>query len=119
MALHYRKRGEVWHCRGSVRVGRQTFPVREYSTGCTIKIEAEAVGAAEEARIRAEFLDIGTVVEPPRVVTIHDCIAAYRSRPGGLHPFDLQRLDEMDAAMGDTALVLLSQKVAVCSGILD
>jgi hypothetical protein len=35
MPLHYRKRGEVWHCRGSVRIGRRTFPVREFSTGCS------------------------------------------------------------------------------------
>jgi integrase len=87
-----------------VRVGRQTFQVREYSTGCTSKLEAEMIGAAEEARIRGEFLDAGSVAEPPRIIVIHDCIAAYRSRPGGLHPFDIQRLDEIDATMGDTAL---------------
>ena len=101
MALHYRKRGDVWHCRGSVRIGRNTFPVREFSTGCTSKSEAEAVGAAEEARIRGEFLDTGTVIEPVRVITIHDCIVAYRSRPGSLHRFDVQRLDEFDATIGN------------------
>ena len=74
VALHYRKRGDVWHCRGSVRIGRNTFPVREFSTGCASKIEAQAVGAAKEARIRAEFLDTGNVIEPVRVITIHDCI---------------------------------------------
>jgi integrase len=100
VALHYRKRGEVWHCRGSVRVGRRTFPIREFSTGCTSKSDAEAVGSAEEARIRTEFLDTGHVVEPSRTVTIHDCIVAYKARPGGLHPFDVQRLDELDAVMG-------------------
>ncbi|MGK7871556.1 hypothetical protein [Falsiroseomonas sp. E2-1-a20] len=63
MTLHYRKRGEVWHCRGSVRVGRRSFEVREFSTGCRNKAEAEAVGAAEEARIRAEFLNSGTAVD--------------------------------------------------------
>jgi hypothetical protein len=52
MPLHYRERGDIWHCRGSVRVGRNTFPVREFSTECTSKIRAEAVGAAKEA----EFL---------------------------------------------------------------
>ena len=101
MALHYRKRGDVWNCRGSVRIGRNTFPVREFSTGCTTKIEAQAVGAAEEARIRAEFLDTGDVIEPVRVITIHDCIVAYRSRPGRLHRFDVQRLEEFDATIGN------------------
>ena len=104
MALSYRKRGDVWHCRGTVRVGRQTFPVREFSTGSIAKAEAQAVGAAEEARIRAKFLTTGNVEEPSRTVTIHDCIAAYRARPGSLHPFDLQRLDELDADMGGTAV---------------
>jgi integrase len=101
VALHYRKRGDLWHCRGSVRIGRNTFPVRDFSTGCTSKSEAEAVGAAEEARLRGEFLDTGTVIEPVRVITIHDCIAAYRSRPGTLHRFDIQRLDEFDATIGN------------------
>src|SRR4051812_14858079 len=73
MVLSYRKRGDVWHCRGSVRVGRQNIPVREFSTGCGTKSEAEAVGAAEEARIRRDFLDNGTVSDPSRRITIQDC----------------------------------------------
>lgn len=100
MALSYRKRGDVWHCRGTVRVGRQTFAVREFSTGSTTKAEAEAVGAAEQARLRAEVLDTGNVKGPSRTVLIRDCITAYRARPGKLHPFDIQRLDELDARMG-------------------
>lgn len=104
MALSYRKRGEVWHCRGTVRVGRRTFTVREFSTGSTTKGDAEAVGAAEEARVRGEYLDTGNVVEPSRTVLIRDCIIAYKARPGGLHPFDVQRLDELDANMGDISL---------------
>ena len=82
-------------------IGRNAFPVREFSTGCTSKIEAQAVGAAEEARIRGEFLDTGTVSEPLRVITIHDCIEAYRSRPGSLHRFDVQRLEEFEATIGN------------------
>ena len=101
MPLHYRKRGEVWHCRGTVRVGRRTFPMREFSTGCTSKADAEAIGAVEEARIRGEFLDTGGVIEPARVITIQDCIAAYKSRPGKLHPFDVQRLAELDDRIGN------------------
>ena len=104
MALHYRKRGKVWHCRGSVRIGRRTFVVREFSTGCASKAEAEGIGAAEEARIRTEFLDTGTVIEPQRKITIRDCISSYKARPGELHPFDVQRLDALDSAMGDVAV---------------
>jgi integrase len=104
MALNYRKRGDIWHCRGTVRVGRRTFTVRSFSTGCSTRSDAEAVGAAEEARIRTEFINTGTVAEPSRTVTIKDCTAAYKGRPGGLHPFDLQRLDELDKDIGDTML---------------
>jgi len=104
MALSYRKRRDVWHCRGSVRVGRRTFEVREFSTGCVTKSDAEAVGATEEARIRTEFINTGNVAEPSKTVTIRDCIIAYKARPGGLHPFDIQRLNELDADLGDTLL---------------
>ncbi len=104
MALSYRKRGDVWHCRGTVRVGRRGFTVHEFSTGCTNKADAEAVGAAEGGRIRAEFINNGTVAEPTRTVTIRDCITAYKARPGGLHPFDVQRLDALDTDIGDTLL---------------
>ena len=40
--------------------------MREFSTAAPN--EAQAVGAAEEARIRTEFLDTGTVIEPVRVI---------------------------------------------------
>lgn len=104
MALNYRKRGAVWHCRGTVRVGRRRFAVREFSTGCTIKTDAVAIGSSEEARIRSEFITNGTVAEPSRAVTVGDCIIAYKARPSGLHPFDVQRLDQLDADMGSTLL---------------
>lgn len=55
-------------------------------------------------RKRGEVLDTGTLVEPSRTCTIGDCIAAYKARPGGLHPFDVQRLDDLDASMGSTSL---------------
>jgi integrase len=104
VALTYRRRGDVWHCRGSVRVGRQTFTIKEFSTGCANKSDAEAIGAAEEARIRTEFVTTGTVADPMRTITIKDCITAYKARPGGLHPFDIQRLDELQRDMGDVML---------------
>jgi integrase len=104
MALSYRKRGTVWHCRGSVRVGRRSFTVREFSTGCSARSDAEAIGAAEEPRIRTDFITTGTVAEPSRLVTVRDCITAYKGRPGGLHPFDVRRLDQLDADMGETLL---------------
>jgi hypothetical protein len=35
-----------------------------------------------------------------QMTTICDCIAAHRWRSGGLHPFDVRRLDEFDATIG-------------------
>ena len=100
MALSYRKRGSgVWYCRGTVRVGRQVIPVPEFSTGSTTKSDAQAVGAAEEARIRASILDPASAPSA-RTTTIGECIRAYRARPGGLHRFDLRRLDELDRMVG-------------------
>ncbi len=57
MSLSYRKRGKVWHVRGTVRVGRELVTVKEHSTGCTTRADAEAVGAAEEERIRKQALN--------------------------------------------------------------
>lgn len=37
-------------------------------------------------------------------MTIRDCINAYKARPGGLHPFDVQRLDDLARGMGDNLL---------------
>ena len=85
---------------GTVRVGRKTVTVPEFSTDSRIKADAEAAGAAEDARIRAEVLDTGALAKPPHVVTVGECIAAYKAPPGGLHPFDIVRLTELDAAMG-------------------
>ena len=102
MTLHYRKRGKVWHVRGTIRVGRQVIEVPEHSTGCQTKAEAESIGAAEEARIRAELLD-GTAPRA-RSVTIGECIALYCARPGDHHPFDAARLAELEATMGSARL---------------
>ena len=102
MSLSYRKRGDVWHVRGTVRVGRQTIEVREHSTGCGTRADAEAVGSAEEARIRAE------VIEGPggklRLVTIAECIIAYGSRPKGIQPYDAARCADFNERIGDRSV---------------
>lgn len=98
MALSYRKRGEVWHCRGTVRVGRETITVREFSTGCGSRADAEAAGAAEEARIRAEHLD-GPAGRAKRV-TLAECFAAYLRRPAGVKSYDVDRIAAINEAVG-------------------
>ena len=102
MSLSYRKRGDVWHVRGTVRVGRQIIEVREHSTGCRTRADAEAVGAAEEARLRAE------AIEGPggklRLVTIAECIIAYGSRPKGIQPYDAIRCADFNERIGDRSV---------------
>ncbi len=99
MSLSYRKRGDVWHVRGTIRVGRQTVEVREHSTGCGTRADAEAVGAAEEARVRAEIIE-GSGGKL-RILTIADCIIAYGSRAKGLQPYDADRCIDFNERLGD------------------
>ena len=54
--LNIRKRGQYWHCRGTVRVGRKTQVVKEHSTGCRERETAEAYKAKLEYDIGQELL---------------------------------------------------------------
>jgi integrase len=92
LALSYRKRGEIWYCRGTVRVGREVIVVPEFSTGSSKKADAISVGAAEESKLRNNYLD-GGHSSKTTTVTIKSCIKAYMERPGGLHPYDVRRLN--------------------------
>lgn len=102
MPLSLRKRGDVWHARGTVRVGRDSIAVKEFSTGCSSRPDAEAVAGAEEARIRAEHLE-GDAGRAKRL-TFAACALHYLRRPGGVQPYDKDRIGVMAEAFGDTAL---------------
>lgn len=102
MSLHYRKRGEIWHVRGTVRVGNQIIEVAERSTGCRARSDAEAVGAAEEARIRGDILQ--GPGNKTRRITIAECILTYGSRPGGIAPYDADRLADFNDRIGHYAV---------------
>lgn len=99
MAIHLRKRGEVWHARGTVRVGTTVVRIPEFSTGAGSRSAAEAVAAAREAEIRADHLD--GAAGRTRRHTIADCIEGYAKRPQGLHNADKQRLRAMNDAIGN------------------
>jgi len=106
MALSVRKRGQVWHARGSIRVGRQKIDVPEFSTGASSRADAEAAAAAEEARLRQEHLD-GPAGKARRL-TFADCALHYLKRPGGVKQYDKDRLGVLIEAMGDVTLPELS-----------
>jgi integrase len=98
MAISVRRRGEIWHARGTVRVGREVVAVASVSTGCRRRADAEAWCSAEEARIRAEVID-GPAGRARRV-TVAECLLAYLQRPGGVRERDRQPIGDMSAAMG-------------------
>lgn len=102
MALTLRKRGAVWHARGTVRVGRETVHVPEFSTGCHSHADAKAVAAKREADERAALLE--GPAGRARSLTVGDCLAAYLQRPGGVRERDKQPIRDMGLFLGGRAL---------------
>jgi integrase len=98
MAMHLRKRGAIWYASGTVRVGRESHAVREFSTGASARIDAEAVAAAEESRIRQAAL--AGPAGRARGLTIAGAIQAYLTRPGGIARQDVQKLARVNDAIG-------------------
>lgn len=106
MALSLRKRGKVWHARGSVRVGRETISVPEFSTGCRERGDAQAVAEAEAARIRTEALE-GPAGRARRF-TVADAILGYIARPRGVSALDAAKLNAVNEAIGGYTLANLA-----------
>jgi integrase len=102
MALHIQKRGEIWHARGTVRIGRETVEVKRFSTGSRSRADAEAVAAAEEARIRSEHFEGST--GRARRLTIADCIVAYGTKAGGIGSYENYTLRRMNEAFGHRSI---------------
>lgn len=97
--LTVRKRGRVYHVRGSVRLGGETRWVKEHSTGCDRREDAEGYRARLEHDIRQALLhgDGGKA----QALTIADAGLMYMNRPGGLKSYDLWRLDQLNDVVGD------------------
>jgi integrase len=97
--LTIRRRGRLWHVRGTIRVGGETRIIQERTTGCHRKEDADAYRARLEAEIRAEILH-GTDGRARRL-TIADAGLDYINRPGGISRGDLWRLDQINDVIGD------------------
>jgi integrase len=97
--LTIRKRGRYWHCRGTIRVGKETRDVKEHSTGCTEKQTAKEYRDKYTGEIREELLS-GTSGRA-RLLTFADAGLAYINRPDGTHKMDLWRVGELNEHMGD------------------
>jgi integrase len=97
--LTIRRRGRLWHVRGSIRVGGESRVIKEHSTGCDRKEDAEAYRARLEANIRREMLH-GPGGRAERM-TIADAGLAYMNRPGSVRSYDLWRLNQLNNVIGD------------------
>ncbi|MDD2794396.1 site-specific integrase [Acidocella sp.] len=102
MPLNLRKRGEIWHARGTVRVGTDSIHIAEFSTGARSRTAAEAIAGEREAQIRREGLE-GDRGRQARL-TISDCFAAYLTRPGGIKSYDKSRIDDFNEHLGPRKL---------------
>jgi integrase len=97
--LSIRKRGKFFHVRGSVRVGRETRLVKEHSSGADRRDDANDYKAKLEADIRHEILH-GRGGRT-HSLTIADAGLSYIGRPGGLRTYDLWRVNQINAVVGD------------------
>lgn len=97
--LTLRKRGRVYHVRGSIRVGSETRIVKEHSTGCDRRDEAETYRARLESDIRKELLH-GAGGQARRF-TVADAGLRWIGRPGGVASYDQWRLSQINDLIGD------------------
>jgi integrase len=97
--LTIRKRGAVFHIRGTVRVGNETRVIKEHSTGCNRRDQAEAYKTRLEAEIRGEILH-GPGGRAQRM-TIADAGLRWIARPGGVATYDVWRLEQINDLVGD------------------
>lgn len=95
--------GGPYHCRGTVRVGKEVREVREHTTGCRDRAVAEAYAHKLESEIRDEIL-YGTAAARARHMTCAEAMLQYMNRPGGLHRMDVWRLGQMGSAFGDVPI---------------
>jgi integrase len=101
--LTLRKRGRIYHVRGSIRLGGETRHVKEISTGCDRREDAEAYRARLEHDIRQALLH--GAGGKGQGLTIADAGLRYMNRPGGLKSYDLWRLDQLNDVVGDYPIV--------------
>ena len=112
--------GRFWHIRGSIRVGQEIRHVKEHSTGCDRKEDAETYRARLEGELRKELLHGpgGTIHR----LTIADAGLSYINRPGGLKSYDLWRVDQINEVIGDYPLARAAEawtefKRSRCAGL--
>jgi integrase len=103
MSVHVsRNRGGIWYARGTVKVGKESRIIPEYSTGCASRADAEAEAARRDREVRDELLGMSGRVAK---IFLSDCFLAYYNRPGGIRPHDVSRIREFNEIVEDKLLV--------------
>ncbi len=105
--LSIRRRGKVYYVRGTVRVGKETRTIKEQSTGCDRREDADAYRGRLESEIRQELLLGGD--GRAHVITIAEAGLLYLDRPGGIHRNDAWRLSELNQVGGDYSIAKASE----------
>lgn len=107
MALSVRKRGKVWHARGTVRIGRETIAVPEFSTGCDTRAAALIEADREETRIKLEHSE-GPAGRAKRLL-IAEAIAAYVQRTQGVSAQDRAKLEALNEICGSHSIAEIGE----------
>ncbi len=105
--LTIRRRGRMWHCRGTVRVGQTIRKVKEHSTGCDKREDAETYRANFQHQLQQEIIHGAS--GRARLMTFADAGLLYLRRPGGLHRNDIWRLEQLNEVLGDEPLTSIKE----------
>ena len=88
--LTIRKRGKFYHVRGTVRVGKETFDVKEQSTGFDKLKNAREYASRLEADIREHALNPNA--DRTKKTTFDDCLTVYLNKKR-LKPAELVKIN--------------------------
>lgn len=101
--LKLRKRGEVWHIRGSLRVGQKIWSTDGETTGCRDKGEAQSVLVRRAAEIQADLIAGRDPVL--RHVTFDTVAREYVARPEGVDYSDETRIASLSDYFGPMPVI--------------
>lgn len=88
--LNIRKRGQIYYIRGTVRVGKETFDVKEQSTGFDKLKDAREYASRLEADIREHALNPNA--DRTKKTTFDDCLTVYLNKKR-LRPSELMKIN--------------------------
>jgi integrase len=102
LTLRRRGKHKTFYIRGTIRLGQDRQVVKEHSCGTDRREIAEAYRSRLEADIRRDLLH--GPAGRTRTLTISDAGLRYIDRPGGLRSYDILRIDEINAVVGDYSI---------------